>query len=196
MRADGVIASVDHEHGAANLVRELAHARLVGQSPRDLARDQRLGVRLERPADRVLALLGRVRLVEDLREEELEEVLVVLEPVVAVPLAPAVVGVARLDELRSALARGAAGGSGRAGAMNTMPSTRSGWCAPSSSDRSAPRESDTSVARSVPVASITARASAANSSSRYASGSGGLSDRPLPRPSNVSTRAWRAKYGI
>ena len=50
--------------------------------------------------------------------------------------------------------------------MNTILSTRSGWLAASSSDRSAPRDSDTSTARSVPVASITASASAANSSSR------------------------------
>ena len=99
MRADGVVAPVDHEDGAANLFDELAHARLVRKPPRKLARDHRLGVRLQRPLDRVLALLGRVRLDEDLREEELEEVLVVLDPVVAVPLSPAVVGVARLDEL-------------------------------------------------------------------------------------------------
>ena len=80
--------------------------------------------------------------------------------------------------------------------MNTILSTRSGWFAAMSSDRSAPRDSDTNAARSVAVASITAIASAANSSSRYASGSGGRSDRPLPRPSNVTTRQWRARYGI
>ena len=39
---------------------------------RELRRDQRLRRGLERPADAVLDLLGRVRLGEDLREEELE----------------------------------------------------------------------------------------------------------------------------
>ena len=72
--------------------------------------------------------------------------------------------------------------------MNTIASTRSGWSAPSSRHRSAPRDSDTSTARSVPVASITASASAANSSAVYASGSRGRSERPFPRPSNVTTR--------
>ena len=80
--------------------------------------------------------------------------------------------------------------------MKTTPSTRSGWPAASSSERSAPRDSAASTADSVPVASITARASAANSGSAYCSGSGGRSDFPLPRPSNVTTRKRRARYGI
>ena len=137
------------------------------EARRELRRDERLGVRVEAPADRVLALLRRVRLGEALREEELEEVLVVLEPVVAVPLAPADVFVARLDELvRRAVARQRRAAAGAAGAMKTSFSTRSGWPAASSSDRSAPRDSETTTARSVPVASSTASASAANSSSR------------------------------
>src|SRR5438270_13161046 len=89
---------MDHEDRAPNPVGELAHARLVRKSRRDLARDQCLGVSLEPPTDRVLALLGRVWLGEDLREEELQEILVVSEPVVAVPLTPVLVGVAFLDE--------------------------------------------------------------------------------------------------
>ena len=72
--------------------------------------------------------------------------------------------------------------------MKAIPSTRSGCSAARSSDRSAPLDSETSTARSVAVASITASASAANSSSRYASGSVGRSERPLPRPSKVMTR--------
>ena len=52
------------------------------------------------------------------------------------------------------------------------------------------------TARSVPVASITAIASAANSGSAYASGSVGQSERPFPRPSKVTTRQCRARYGI
>ena len=58
-----------------------------------LGQDQCLGVRLQPPADAVLARLGRVRLGEALREEELQEVLVVPAPVVLVVLRPALVGV-------------------------------------------------------------------------------------------------------
>ena len=61
---------------------------------------------------------------------------------------------------------------------------------------SAPHDSATSVARSVAVASMTASASAANSSVLFASAPAGRSERPLPRPSNVTTRQWRARYGI
>lgn len=56
-----------------------------------------------------------------------------------------------------------------------------------------PFESDTSIARSVSVAFITASASAANSRSAYAAGFGGLSDRPFPRGSKVTTRQCRAR---
>ena len=56
---------------------------------------ERLGCRLEPPADRVVERLGRVRLGEHLAEEELEEVAVVRQPVVAVVLLPALVGLAR-----------------------------------------------------------------------------------------------------
>ena len=105
-RADGVVAAVDDEHRAVDARQELAHALLVRQPRCELRRDQRLGVRLQAPADRVLARLRRVGLGEALREEELEELLVVLEPVVAVPLPPAVVVVARLAELRGRPAAG------------------------------------------------------------------------------------------
>ena len=47
--------------------------------------------------------------------------------------------------------------------------------------------------RSVPVASMTASASAANSSSAYAGTPSGRSDFPFPRPSKVTTRAYRAR---
>ena len=50
------------------------------------------GVGLQAPLDRVLERLGAVRLREALLEEELEEALVVLLPVVAVGLRPALVG--------------------------------------------------------------------------------------------------------
>ena len=57
--------------------------------------------------------------------------------------------------------------------------------------RCAPTESDTITALSVAVASITARASAANSASWYPAA--GRSERPLPRPSKVSTRQCLAR---
>ena len=79
--------------------------------------------------------------------------------------------------------------------MKTAPPIRSGCSAARISPRCAPSESETSTARSVSVASITARASAANSRSSYPP-LGGRSERPLPRPSKVTTRQWRARYGI
>jgi hypothetical protein len=96
--ADRVVAAVDDQDRAADLRRQLADAVLVLQARRELGRDECLGIGFQRPTDCVLALLGRVGLVEDLREEELEELLVMLEPVVAVPLLPAFVDVALLDE--------------------------------------------------------------------------------------------------
>ena len=132
-RSHGVVAAVDHEHRAVDPGREAPRTPSSSVEARcELGRDQRLGVGLEAPADRVLARLRRVRLGEALREEELEELLVVLEPVVAVPLPPADVVVARLAELTAAArSRGTTGGSGRAGAMKTSFSTRSGWLAAS-----------------------------------------------------------------
>ena len=123
------------------------------------------------PADAVLDLLGRVRLGEDLREEELEEVGVVAQPVVAVVLRPALVGVELLVErARRPRPRRLRPRAASAGAMKTAPSTRSGWSAASSSPRCAPIEWPTTngLARSR-VASSTASASAANSASAYAS---------------------------
>ncbi len=98
-RPHGVVASVDDEHRALDPGEKLPHALLVLEPGRQLSGDERLGVGLETPADAVLARLRRVRLGEALREEELEEVLVVLDPVVAVPLPPADVLVVQLVEV-------------------------------------------------------------------------------------------------
>ena len=49
--AHGVVASVDHEHRAADAGEQLAHALLVLEPWCELRRDERLGVRLEAPAD-------------------------------------------------------------------------------------------------------------------------------------------------
>ena len=54
VRTDGVLAPVDDERRAADAVDQFPHARLVWQSWRDLGGDERLWVRLQRPADRVL----------------------------------------------------------------------------------------------------------------------------------------------
>ena len=90
-RPDVVVAAVDHEDRAVDPGQQRPHVRLVLQPGRQLGGDERRAVRLEPPADGVLVRLRRVRLGQALREEELEEVLVVLGPVVAVVLPPAVV---------------------------------------------------------------------------------------------------------
>ena len=91
---------------------------------------------------------------------------------------------------------GSAGASGTAGPMNAAAATRSGCSAASTTPQSVAHDTPTTTARSVAVASITASVSAANSRIAYASAPGGRSERPLPRPSNVTTRQCRAKYGI
>ena len=80
--------------------------------------------------------------------------------------------------------------------MYTAASTRSGWSAATSVVHTAPHDSATRTARSVRVASITASVSAANSRSRNDSTPRGRSERPLPRPSNVTTRKCRARKAI
>jgi hypothetical protein len=70
---------------------------------------QRAGIRLERPPDAVLDLLGRVRLREHLREEELEEPEVIALPVVTVVLRPPLVAVELVLEPRDDGPLGTAG---------------------------------------------------------------------------------------
>ncbi len=74
--------------------------------------------------------------------------------------------------------------------MKAWARTRSGWVAARHSEVAAPFDSDTTTARSVSVASSTARAASACHAVRYGAGSVGASDRPLPGPSKVTTR-WR-----
>src|SRR6478672_8165892 len=73
VRADRVLEAVNHEHGTADARGELPR-RLLVEPVADLRRDQRLRRGLKAPADAVLDLLRRVRLGEDLREEEGEEI--------------------------------------------------------------------------------------------------------------------------
>ena len=83
--------ALDHEHRQR---RRRQRSRAASSSSiSDLRCDQCLGRRLEPPADAVLDGLGRVRLREHLREEELEEAAVVSKPVVAVVLAQPLLGV-------------------------------------------------------------------------------------------------------
>jgi hypothetical protein len=110
---------VDHQRPSADPRRQLNQFRLIDRGGEDRQR-KRLGVRIEAPRDAVLDLFGRVRLAEDLAEKELQEVLVVLEPVVAVELAS--LGSVNVS---GAWARAEDGGSGTAGPRNTRPSTRS-----------------------------------------------------------------------
>ena len=87
----GVVGPVDDQHRATT--RRTAQTDVASSAAvrRAGVATQCLGIGLQRPADRILALLGRVRLGEHLREEELHEVRVVREPVVAIPLPPALV---------------------------------------------------------------------------------------------------------
>ena len=73
-----VAVAVDHERRAAHpLARFGAGVSLARHAEPARGVGERLRRRLERPADAVLDLLGRVRLVEALGEEELEEAAVV-----------------------------------------------------------------------------------------------------------------------
>ena len=128
-------------------------------------------------------------------EEELEEAAVVALPVVAVVLRP----IRRRSRARRRTAYVALGVVGRErhrrpdvddAARRARDGRRRG-----SSPTARPHDSATSAARSVPVASITAIASAANSPVLYASAPLGRSERPLPRPSNVTTRTVAGEVG-
>ena len=157
---------------------------------------QRLRRCLHRPADAVLDLLRGMGIVEDVREEVLQEVFVVLQPVMTVELRRPLVRGRCSSNAAMAASRENGCPNVTAGPMKTTPSTRSGCSAASRSARWAAADQPTMYALSVPVASSTATASAANSVSLYAAGPVGLSDRPLPRPSKVMTRQWRERYGI
>ncbi len=98
MRPDRIVPAVDDEDGTAHARGQLASLVGVLDTACALRRDEHLRRRLERPVHGVLDLLGRVRLGEHLREEELEEVGVMLEPVLAVVLQPSLVRIELLVE--------------------------------------------------------------------------------------------------
>ena len=98
MGADHVPVTVQDEGWAAHPFThrpEILSSREVDPA---LGVDERLGSGCQRPPDGVLDLLGRVRLVEALREEELEEALEVPAPVVPVVLRPRLIGVEQVLE--------------------------------------------------------------------------------------------------
>ena len=116
-----------------------------------------------------------------------------LEHVLPVPPRPALrrgqLGPRRNRGTRSRRDRASAGSRARSG-RDPPPARR---CSAARIRSSPPPHQDATTARSVPVASSTASASATDVRRSYARTSRGRSDRPLPRRSNVSTRQWRAK---
>ena len=90
---DRVVSAVDYEHGTPHVANASQDVVALPDPRRELGQDQGFGIRLEAPANRVVGRLRRVGLGEALAEEELEEAAVVAEPVVAVVLRPALVGV-------------------------------------------------------------------------------------------------------
>jgi hypothetical protein len=95
-----VDVAVDHEHRTPNPRADVRELLATAQVERGRGVREGLGVGLETPSDAVLDLLGRVRLVEHLAEEVLEEPLVVALPVVAVVRRPALLGFELLLEAR------------------------------------------------------------------------------------------------
>ena len=137
---------------------------LLVETGAKLRRDERFWARLQSPADAVLDRLGGVRLVEHLCEKELEEPLVVTQPIVTVVLRPPFLRV----EL---LAPGVDFSSGYRSAERHGRAYEDRGLHPlgmlSGQDQCPlpPIDSETRAALSVPVASITANASAAMSTS-------------------------------
>src|SRR5262249_21192242 len=204
VRKDPVLRAVDDEHRAlhAPRQRELLLAREAAATAAVRRSDERLRVGLEPPADAVLDLLGRVRLAEHVPHPPLDEVGIPPAPVLGVELAPALRRERPPVEERSqepapmSRQRTERRLTGNIGPMNAAAATRFGCSAASRSAHCAPFEKLTTTERSVPVASRTAIASFTYSASWCAASSLGRSDLPLPRGSNATTRAWRAKYGI
>ena len=112
-RPDQVGVAVDHERRTPNSCAHLAEVLVARETDAAGGVRERLGRGVEPPANRVLDLLGRVRLVETLGGEELEEVAVVPLPIEAVVLRPPLVTVERLVERHVPL--GVAGGQSNRG---------------------------------------------------------------------------------
>ena len=189
---DGVRPALDDEQRAGHAPGELA--RLLGIEPARLVRQhERLGRRLESPADGVLDGLRRVRLGEDLPHEELDEAGVVAQPVVLVVLRPALVGVELVLEgvhqpvrVRRASTRiRRADEDGRVHALGMLGRQEEPALA-------AEREADDGRARRFGRVEHRQRV---GGELALVVGLGRLRPvgAPVPRPSKVSTRQWRAR---
>src|SRR2546421_6230998 len=95
---EGILIAVDDKHRAAYAASEFLGSLFVHYERSILVCDQHLWCCLKPPAHHVLDLLGGVRLGEDLGHEEFEKAPVVLEPVVAIVLGPALVGFQEIIE--------------------------------------------------------------------------------------------------
>ncbi len=146
---DRVLVPVDHQHRAADAAALPLEGLQPAQQQALLGVDQGLGGDLQRPADAVLVLLGRVGLGQAPREEELQEAAVVAQPVVLVVPGPALVGVQRLEEgVDGPLGMGRGQADGRSDVDEPGRPGRGGR-RPAASPTGAPQESETSTARSV-----------------------------------------------
>ena len=204
-RACGRIAVVGRRGSTSTGQRDRAQqrranvlARRACRAPRVVSA-QRLGVGLEPPADAVLDLLGRVRLGEHLAEEELEEA--------------AVVAAASSGGCTSPSPR-------RCRARSSKRVTRRARVAGRERHRRADDDDAAAPARGARRRAASAQRRAARERRRATAALGagrvehrervggelarrrrprrraGRSERPLPRPSKVTTRKWRARYGI
>ena len=138
---DRIALAVDHEHGAANTSARapvtLPGSSLRPPSSRSWSRRRSRAPSRRRPRS-ASSSAAPVNMFDD---EELDEVAVVAQPVVAVVLRPALVGVVARRRSRRGSARAAVASAARkVGPMKTAPSTRSGCSAASSRPRCAPRE--------------------------------------------------------
>src|SRR6059058_1389102 len=116
MRHDPVSVAMDHEYRAGEGAGQI-FCLLFVEACCDLCGDQGFGRHLQAPADTVLDLLGGVGFVEAVGEEKLEEAPMILQPVVTVPLEPAVIVRPRLIEPRQ--------DGGSQGIVRCEPNTRS-----------------------------------------------------------------------
>ena len=198
LRRDGVLVAGDHQHRAVHALAQVDErlADLLGgaHQPHPEGRvDQRLGRGLQPPADAVLDLLGGVRLAARLREEELEEALVVAPPVVLVVLVPALVGVELvLEGVERSFHVGWSEGRGRPdeggarhplgveGRQDERPVGAEGQ-----GDQDGLVHTDRVHDRHRVLGELQRRVRRARPS--------GESERPLPRPSKVTTRKWRLR---
>jgi hypothetical protein len=143
--------------------------------------------------DRVLGAFVECGSLNTFEKKNSEKVLVVAEPVVTVELRPALVLLELVVEAMS-------GGIVPAGERDAGPDEEQaghplGMVRARMSERCAPSESDTTIARSVSGRIETASASAAYSASAYASTSAAGPSGRCHVGSKVTTRKCRAKYG-